>query len=185
MKTIYIFLIFIIVALAQLFVPTQMIFNQEDILETGTAYKFKTRPLDPSDPFRGKFIVLQYDINSFSSKDSTWQRHQDVYVYFKKDKLGFAEIHQISKTEIESHLDYVIAKVSYYDNPQDVLRFNLPFDRYYMQETKAKDAEKAHTKAMRDSLPDNTYALVFVKDGEFVLDNVFINDIPISNYVEK
>lgn len=41
MKTIHIFIVFILVAVAQLILPAQMIFNQEDILKTGTAFKFK------------------------------------------------------------------------------------------------------------------------------------------------
>ena len=56
MKTLYIFILFIIVVCAQLFVPSQMIFQQEDVLKTGTAFKFKTQPVDPSDPFKGKYI---------------------------------------------------------------------------------------------------------------------------------
>lgn len=52
-----------------------------------------------------------------------------------------------------------------------------------MNETKAYDAELAH--AQQDSLPNNTYALVYVLNGMGVLDNVFINDVPIADYVEK
>jgi len=53
-----------------------------------------------------------------------------------------------------------------------------------MEESKAKPAEDAFRKAQRDSLPNNTYALVYVKDGKAVLDNVFINDVPIAKYVD-
>lgn len=44
--------VFILVAVMQLYVPGKMIFDNEDILETGIEYKFKTAPIDPSDPFR-------------------------------------------------------------------------------------------------------------------------------------
>ena len=47
-----IFPLFILVALAQLFVPAKMILDREDVLSTGTAFNFKTRPIDPTDPFR-------------------------------------------------------------------------------------------------------------------------------------
>ena len=57
MKTIHTFIIFIVVAIAQLFIPTQMILNQETILKTGKPYRFKTQPVDPSDPFKGKYII--------------------------------------------------------------------------------------------------------------------------------
>ncbi|MFE3848617.1 GDYXXLXY domain-containing protein [Flavobacterium sp. LB3P45] len=41
-----------------MFVPLQMIFNQENIINTGTKFKFQTVPLDPHDAFRGKYITL-------------------------------------------------------------------------------------------------------------------------------
>ena len=46
--------VFILVALVQLFVPAKMILDREDILDMGKEYKFKTEPIDPNDPFRGK-----------------------------------------------------------------------------------------------------------------------------------
>jgi len=49
-------LIFALVALAQLYVPAKMVWNQESILEEGTEYKFKTAPVDPNDPFRGNTL---------------------------------------------------------------------------------------------------------------------------------
>ncbi|MFT6841766.1 MAG: hypothetical protein ACJASR_000528, partial [Psychroserpens sp.] len=51
--------------------------------------------------------------------------------------------------------------------------------------TKAYNAELAHRDAQRDSLSDNTFALVYIKNGDAVLDNVFINEIPIATFVEE
>ncbi|WP_055434616.1 hypothetical protein [Lacinutrix algicola] len=43
MKLKYIFTLFILVVIAQLFVPMQMIFGQEAVLNNGKAYKFRTQ----------------------------------------------------------------------------------------------------------------------------------------------
>ncbi len=180
----YLFTLFVLIALVQLFVPLQMILGQEDILDKGTAYKFKTEPVDPSDPFRGKYITLRYAINSVTTKDSTWLRQDDVYVYVKEDSLGFAEVDQVSKAPLAIDKDYVLAKVNWYNKNTKNLRFNLPFNRFYMEESKAKPAEDAHRKAQRDTLPNNTYALVYIKEGEAVLKDVIINEVSIADYVE-
>ena len=191
MKTIHIFIIFIIIAFIQLFIPTQMIFNQENILDNGTAYKFKTQPIDPTDSFRGKFITLSYEMNSAPTKDKSWQQYDDVYVYLKTDNLGFAELDTVSKQKLEITNDYVLATVSRFNDKnwniesEYLLYFNLPFDRFYMEESKAYDAELAFRKVQQDSIQANTYSLVYVKNGEAVLDNVFINDIPIAKYVDQ
>ncbi len=178
-------MLFVLVAIAQLFVPAQMILGEEIILDTGTAYKFRTQPIDPSDPFRGKYIVLRYEMNTAASGDSLWERREDVYVYLKKDSLGFAELAKVSKIPLAIENDYVVAKASWYDRNKGEVHFNLPFDRFYMEESKAKPAEDAFRNAQRDSLPNNTYGLVYIKDGDAVLKDVLINEIPIADYVEQ
>ena len=185
MKTLHIFIIFILVALAQLFIPAKMILGQEDILETGTVYKFRTQPVDPSDPFRGKYITLRYDMNSGEANDTLWNRKEDVYVYIKKDSLDFAELHKLSKEPLDIENDFIIAEVNRYNKKTKKLTFNLPFDRFYMEETKAKPAEDAYRKAQRDSLSNNIYGLVYIKDGKAVLKDVIINDVSIAKYVEE
>ena len=97
MKTIHIFILFVIVAAAQLFIPAQMIFNKESIINNGAVYKFKTQPVDPSDPYRGKYINLNYEIDSFVTNDSLWERKDKVYVYLDIDSLGFAKVNTVSK----------------------------------------------------------------------------------------
>ena len=62
--------------------------------------------------------------------------------------------------------------------------FDLPFNRFYMEETKAKPAEDSYRKAHRDSLPSNIYASVYIKNGEAVLKDVIIDGVPIARYVE-
>ncbi|WP_346882907.1 GDYXXLXY domain-containing protein [uncultured Algibacter sp.] len=186
MKTKHIFIVFILVALVQLIVPAQMILNKESVIKQGVAYKFKTQPVDPNDPFRGKYIVLNFDIRSFKTSDSLWTRNDPVYVYLKTDSLGFATIDNVSKVELESSKkDFFIAKVDHYSSYTDKVHIDLPFNRYYMEETKAYKAEVAVRDAQRDTLPNNTYALVYVKAGETVLNDVVINEISIKDYVEE
>ncbi|WP_405205261.1 GDYXXLXY domain-containing protein [Aquimarina sp. LLG6339-5] len=183
MKIIYLFILFIVVALAQIFVPIQMIMDNEDTLVSGTVYKFKTRPVDPTDPFRGKYITLQYEMDHFDTKDTTYVVGEEIYIYLKNDQEGFADISEISKIPMETKKDYVTARVTYYYNGK--VNFQLPFNTFYMEETKAYDAEMAYVEANRDSLSNNIYALVYIKDDRAVLKDVLIDDIPIKEYVEK
>ena len=190
MKKTYLIIAFCIVAVIQLFVPAQMIFEQEQVLTKGRVYKFKTRPIDPNDPFRGKYVTLNYDIRSFKTKDSTWQRGDDVYVYIK-DSLGFATLDTIAKYQLNRQTDYVVAEAQYfykrtvYNNRPARLTFDLPFDRFYMEESKAKPAEDAIREARFDSVIKNVYSVVYVKDGKSVLEDVVIDGVPILEYIKK
>ena len=82
MKTKYIFILFVIVALIQLFVPAQVILQQESVLETGNVYRFKTQPVDPNDPFRGKYITLNYAISSVKTQDTLWKKKRTFVCVF-------------------------------------------------------------------------------------------------------
>ena len=184
MKTIHLFIIFIIIALVQLSIPTEMIFHRESILKEGTAYKFKTEPVDPSDPFKSKYIFLRYEQNQVVTSDDHWKRNQDVYISIVTDSLGFMKA-KAAHLEAPETGDFVKAKVNWYNSEEKLVRFTFPFNEFYMEESKAYNAEVAHRDAQRDSVPNNTYALVYIKSGEAVLDNVFINDIPIAEFVEQ
>jgi len=183
MKIIYLFIIFIIVALAQIFVPMQMIVDSEETIMTGTAYKFKTRPIDPTDPFRGKYITLQYEMNHFNIPDTAYVVGEEIYVYIQNDKEGFAEVYEVSKEPLSIDKDYVKTRVTFYYEGK--VGFQLPFNTFYMEETKAYDAEVAYNRVNRDSLLNDVYALVYIKEDQAILKDVFINNIPIQEYVEK
>lgn len=182
MKPIYLCIVFIVVAVVQIGAPLKMIYDSEDILISGTAYKFKTRPIDPTDPFRGKYITLRYEMNHFGTSDSTYVRGDEIRVYIENDEEGFAKAIGISKESLDIDADYVMAKVS--NSYSGNVQFSLPFNRFYMEETKAYDAERAYIETNRSAVKDNVYALVYVKEGESVLENVIIAGIPIQEYVE-
>ncbi len=183
MKTTYLFIGFIGLALVQIFVPSQMIWKQEDVLKTGTMYKFKTMPVDPTDPFRGKYITLNYEMNSMTITDTSLTYGDKVRVYIDKDSQGFARAVRLSQKPLEINKDFVIARVT--GNYKGIVNFELPFNRFYMEETKAKDAEIAYTKVNRDSLSQNVYAVVHIKEGRSVLKDVIIDGESIQEYVEK
>src|SRR5688572_7599870 len=93
-------LAFLLVALVQLYVPAQMIWNREEILETGKEYKFRTAPIDPNDPFRGKYVALRFEQNWVNVHDlDNWKYEEEIFVNLKVDANGFANITGISKSK--------------------------------------------------------------------------------------
>ncbi len=180
---------FSLVALAQVLVPAKMIFDREEVLESGTAFKFRTAPIDPSDPFRGRYITLNYLDNTQEVRDNGyWADRETLFVTFYKDDNGFARIFSISKEEPSGTKDYLKTTLSLMDPDEmdrDVtLLLNYPFQRFYMGEFKAKDAEKAYNRSLQDS-SGVTYALVMIKEGEAVLKDVLIGGISIEEIVRE
>jgi uncharacterized membrane-anchored protein len=180
---------FLVVVVAQLFVPGKMIWDKEKIWLIGTEYKFRTAPVDPSDPFRGKYITLSYANDEIEVDDpEEWSSFDEVYVIFKADNEGFARIEAVSKSVPGNTRDYLKTKVRRIREHDSKLVVIYPFSRFYMEESKAKAAERAFRSASRDS-NQTTYALVAIRDGDAVLKEVYIDDVPIedaaANWVEK
>ncbi|NOQ72708.1 MAG: hypothetical protein GQ574_11930 [Crocinitomix sp.] len=146
-----IFLVFAFVALAQIAVPAMMIFEREHVLNEGREYKFRSAPRDPYDPFRGKYITMQYVSNQTQvSVSEEWESGETVYVQFMEDEDGFAIIESVSKSAPDNTSDYLKTTVQYFDNYDyeeegtATLSIYYPFDRFYMEESKAFEAEMAY-----------------------------------------
>lgn len=174
--------IFAAMCLVQWFVPAKMIYDSERVIRDGVPFRFKTLPIDPSDPFRGKYITLNFEEDAIAvTDDSTWTPGQVIYVTFTTDSAGFAKTSAVAKQK-PSQGDYLKTTVSYTSRDPYLLHFDLPFDRFYLEESKASQAEQAYWKAQSDSTRI-TYGLVAIREGTAVLKDVMINDKSIVEVV--
>lgn len=170
--------------LLQWFVPLNMIMQQESILKEGIPFKFKTQPLDPNDPFRGKFIVLNYTANQTSIQtDQEWTRGEQVYVKIQEDQNGFATIASLEKIAPKGEKNYVKAEIRqvWGENPVNV-RVHYPFERFYMEESKAPKAEAMFRDLWRDSTT-TVYGLVVINEGRAALEDVLVDGVSIKEAV--
>lgn len=179
-------LVFMLVALAQLYVPAKMILDREDIWDNGNEYKFKTEPIDPTDPFRGKYIMLSYKADVVKiQNEADWQSGEIVYIVLIADAEGYAKIQSVSKEKPNNTPDFLKVKVRYVtENGSNKLTIDYPFDRYYMEESKAYEAELAYRESQIDT-NQQAYALVGIKYGEAVLKDVLINEVSIKEIIIK
>lgn len=185
-KTKIIPLIFIVVVLLQLYVPFKMIWDNNDVLKSGKEFKFITMPIDPNDPLRGKYITLSYsETRKKVARKMDFVTNEKIYVVIENDSKGFAKINSISK-EKPSTSDFIFTKISYINYDEDSLEIfiDYPFNRFYMEESKAPNAEKLYNETIRDT-SKTTYGLVAIKDGEAVLKDVCIDGVSIKELVKK
>jgi uncharacterized membrane-anchored protein len=175
---------FAFMCLAQWIVPGKMVYDSENTIAEGRSYRFKTAPIDPSDPMRGKYITLDFQENFVRFTDSAeWQRGEQIFVTFTTDSAGFAIPEQVYHTrpQAESYLETIVDYVDDYSDDYKVW-YKLPFDRFYLEESKASQAEQIYWKAQRDSA-QVAYAEVSIGQGQAVLKNVIINDRPIIDII--
>lgn len=172
--------LFLFVVIAQLFVPAQMIYNQEDILNTGKIVKFQCEPIDPNDPFRGKYITLRFKESAIKVKNlKEWNSNETIFAKIKTSKDGFAKIKSISRTEPTDNSTYLKLKINYIADYENKIYLDFPFNRFYMNENKANNAEKVYAESTIDTTKI-AYALVATKNGEAVIKDVLIDNISIK-----
>lgn len=181
MKTTYLVLLFIAIAGLQLYVPAKMILDQEQVLENGKAYKFKTQPIDPNDPFRGKYITLSYDIEGSYPVQDKSRFGKKLYVLLKEDENGFASVEDILPEKPEKG-DYIKVEKSRYSYNEEEIDIEILQDRFYMEETKAPEAEQVYGEVTREG--KEAYAVIYVLDGDAVLHDVIIEGKSIADYVD-
>ena len=166
----------------QLAVPGYMIFEQYQILSKGTVYKFKTQPIDPYDPFRGRYVTLAYnvDANPIPTKE-VFQRGDWAYALLSEDEDGYATFTQLVSEEPEAGQEYIEVEVSWGGTNRGHY-IDLPFDRYYASEETAPNIERAVWR--RDQVED-VYAEISVLNGKATLKELYVEDLPIREYLEQ
>lgn len=179
--------LFVLMVAAQLFVPAQMIIRKEKTLTLGTEFRFRTAPLDPADPFSGRFVALSFSDAMYFHDDTMQIPYRGpVYVVVKQDSLGFAIIDTLLMEKPADGTPFFAASVAYRVEIDDSVtyrfttRVRFPFDRFYMKETKAPEAEKVFLEAMRDSTK-TTSAVVRLFEGDFVLEDVRIGEVSLKD----
>lgn len=181
----YLVVLFVLMCIGQWYVPLSMIAEQEDIRSSGKLFRFKTAPVDPSDPFRGKYITLDFEIETVkNSADRKWVSDQEVFVILKENADGYAAVADVTDVEPGGDIDYVKAEVRYVN--EDEVRLRYPFDRFYLEESKASDAETVYAESGADrenSTGKIAYAMVRLKNGNAALEDVRINDRSIVDIV--
>ncbi len=176
--------LFAVVAIAQLAIPARMILSRETVLHQGTLYKFHTQPVDPNDPFRGRYVRISVETNPIPIPEG-WQHDNDapVYAVLGADEEGFAIIKDV-RSEPPEIGDYIRADMVRVDDFAETITVNLPIDRYYMNEWSAPEAERAYWDNSRIA-NKNAYVTVRVLDGEAVVEGLYIGDQPIEDYMKN
>ena len=174
--------IFIVVCVAQLLAPVSMIYTHEATLASGKLFKFKTAPVDPADVFRGKYVALRFeDQEGHGETGVDWASLDEVYALVEEATDGYAHFTEVLLAPPED-LDYLRVKVSHTQGSR--LSLNIPFDRYYLPEDLAPQAEQAYREHSRMGNRD-AYVTVVIKDGFGVISNLYLSGQPILEFLRS
>ena len=187
-------ILLIVVAALQIGVVGWMIASREIVRANGRPVKFTTQPADPEDPFRGRYVALRFEAGRYASSSSLdYRTDMPLYATLTVDADGYATVTGVSHQKPDSGDYFTVQKwhSEWRPDPKDkgptyyILTF--PFDRYYMNESAAPEAEQAYREANRSNraeadkpMPRDNYLVVRVYKGEAVAEELCIKGQPIE-----
>lgn len=164
--------LFAILALVQLAAPASMILSHERTLAKGEAFKFRTAPVDPYDAFRGRYVALRFENSEAAlAAGAAASPGQTVYATIETGDDGFARFGVAARMPPEDK-PYLKAKAGY-SSGKGAIGLQLPFDRFYMEESKAPAAEAAYRAHSRRGAQD-AYVVVRVLEGAGVIEDLYV-----------
>lgn len=174
-------LIFCVLALAQVAVPAAMVWQREQTLKQGRVWKFRTAPVDPVDAIRGRYIALRFAAEEFDAPVKFESGNKSVYAVLKQDTDGFAEVDHLT-TETVVTDDVVPVESAWWSSGKQYVSF--PFDKFWVAEANARATERAYVENNRRD-KQNAYVTVRVRHGDAALDQLFIDNTPLSEYLRS
>lgn len=177
--------VLLLMCLVQWAVPATLIQRNQTTLSEGTGYRFRTAPVDPIDPFRGRYVALDFTaalIEVPSAQD--YQPDTRMYAPIEVGDDGYAQLLP-PRAQPPASGDYLVVRVGWlHDGTQ--LRVQLPFDRYYMDEDLAPEAERLYRDGSlrsptgeEDDPRRPAYVMVRVRGASAVIEELYIDDLPV------
>jgi uncharacterized membrane-anchored protein len=174
--------LWIVLAVAQLCVPAWMITSDERVLRHGRQIKLQTRPVDPADLFRGRYVALGFAVEQVPRElvRGEFEHHDDAYLELREGANGLAETVALHKEKPAGDL-VLKARVNFIS--PETIGVELPFNRYYMDENAAPAAEIAYRDQADE--PENAWVTVRVLKGRGVIEELYLGGKPVREFLRQ
>ena len=189
--------LFLTLCAAQLAIPLAMAYRYERTLREGTVYRFHTEPVDPVDAFRGRYVAIRLRLVAppQPAGDDRWGTA--YYVVLGQDAQGDAIVRALSKDRPQEGdwLHGTLGEDVYEEwsrPPEEApperppllgTRVELPLDRYYMEEGKAPQADRAVGRLGAERPRMDVTARVRVRHGLGAIEGLDVNGVPIERWL--
>jgi uncharacterized membrane-anchored protein len=144
--------------------------------------KVRALPVDPVDPFRGRYVVFRLGFEPVRLDRSF---AGPVWVELEECADGFAKAGTVSKTRpAQGHYVQAQAIPLEWEAGAVRTRLELPHDRYYMDESKAPRAEAA-ARAQNRPGQRNTWVTLRVRDGVAAVESLWIDGVTVEEHLRR
>lgn len=159
-------------------------------ITTGNTIKLETRPVDPTDLFRGDYVRLNYKVEEVNiskldkelkdyfkvNNSSFYDKPVVVYSVLEKNENGMDIVKKVVKDKPEEGI-YLKGEINYFplnsSNEPDnqVVEINYQLDKFFVPENTGKGLENAISQPVNKT---SAIATIKVRKGHAILDKVEI-----------
>ncbi|MFT5778678.1 MAG: putative membrane-anchored protein [Crocinitomicaceae bacterium] len=179
-------ILFFAFAAIVLLIPIYIAANSQYILSSGTLYKFRPAVYDPFDPFRGKYLQINYDTRNIPTNEE-FKKNDDVYVSIGVDEDGYAYFKEAFKTAPTTS-DYLVSTVSSIDGFFNLVSIDmeeLDFDMDDLEDLDPDDSNEpgpSFKGSINIKVPDNM-CKYFINEDDALRAEIVFDDQRDSSYV--
>ena len=177
--------VFVVAAVAQWLLPLAGIWRHERVIARGTLVRIECAAPDPYDPLRGRYLAVQPSQSSVSAPDGFPEGAGAVPVWatLEAGGDGLARIKSLSLEPVSGPTVVSLTARSFgTTNGSPNVWLDWPFDRFYLAERLAPDADRLVAERSRDGR--KTVAEVRLLDGRAVLVDVLVDGVSIRDVVK-
>ncbi|MBC7172289.1 MAG: GDYXXLXY domain-containing protein [Polyangiaceae bacterium] len=156
--------------LAQLGAVATSVVRYELTLARGEPYRLALAPVDPEDPYRGRYVALRFEAELTDARPPSGIDYGDpAYAVLEAGRDGFARIRELraSPPREGDYLRVIVDTTGYRGTS-----VTFPFNRFFAEESLAPRVEAAYG---RNPTREQNYAIVRVRDGRGVIERLVVS----------
>jgi hypothetical protein len=179
--------VFTVAAIAQWLLPLAGIWQHERVVARGTTVRIECAAPDPYDPLRGRYLAVRPVEGRVPKPQGMADRAAvPVWATLVAGKDGLSRIESLSLEPVSGPtVIRLVAKWPHWNgspSPETVF-VEWPFDRFYLNERLAPDADKLVAERFREG--EKPVAEIRLLDGRAVLTDVLIDGVSIRDVVKQ
>lgn len=177
--------VFLIAVAAQWAVPLVGVWQHERILVRGTVVRIRCTAPDPYDPLRGRFLAVAAEQTKFSKPvEMPVGRSVSVWATLTADAEGLSTIESLSLTPVSGPtVIKLVARVPDWNREQETVTLEWPFDRFYLNERLAVDADRRLAEVF--SAGKRPVAVLRLLNGQAVLADLLLDGVSVGEGIRK
>ncbi len=157
-------------------------------------FRFRTGALDPYDSFRGRYVTLNPMPNTVKAgKDESSDRSRQLrYAVLKHGDNGFAEVVRLTEEppagEPFVRVRNVFRRYEWHGNQKSEdaqYQFTFPFNRFYLNEKLAPEAEVLVMETLRKNPDDCVLSVLIYPDGSYAVKDLEIRGKPLRDLLRQ